>query len=98
MNLLKTKGGGKSKLSQPLKWTMECQAAFEKFKWLFVAETVLKHPDTNKPFVIQADPSDVAVGAVLLKEKGCGQLQPCAYISKKLTETEQHWAVWEKEA
>ncbi|XP_070800866.1 uncharacterized protein [Pituophis catenifer annectens] len=31
-NLLKTKGEGKLKPSQPLKWTMKCQAAFEKLK------------------------------------------------------------------
>lgn len=45
MNLLKTKGGDKPKPSQPLKWSMECQAMFELFKCLFAAEPVLKHPD-----------------------------------------------------
>uniref|UniRef100_A0A670Z7K1 Integrase catalytic domain-containing protein n=1 Tax=Pseudonaja textilis TaxID=8673 RepID=A0A670Z7K1_PSETE len=84
-------GGGKSKPRQPLIWTMECQAAFEKLKRLFSAEPVLKHPDPKQPFVIQADASDVAVGAVLLQKNGSGQLQPCAYTSKKLTETEQFW-------
>lgn len=27
-----------------------------------------------------------------------GVLQPCAYSSKKLSETEHRWAVWENEA
>ncbi|XP_070797140.1 uncharacterized protein [Pituophis catenifer annectens] len=31
-NLLKTKGEVRPKPSQPLEWTMECQAAFEKLK------------------------------------------------------------------
>lgn len=38
---------------------MECQAVFEKLKWSFAAEPVLKHPEPNAPFIIQADMSDV---------------------------------------
>ncbi|XP_058041925.1 uncharacterized protein LOC131199783 [Ahaetulla prasina] len=97
-NLLKTKGDTKPKPSLPLEWTMECQAAFEKLKRLFAAEPILKHPDMDVPFVIQADASDVAVGAVLLQNNVDGKLQPCAFTSRKLTETERRWAIWEKEA
>lgn len=39
-NLLNTKGKNKPKPGQPLKWIMECQAAFEKLKRLFPAEPV----------------------------------------------------------
>lgn len=53
---------------------MECQAAFENIKWLFSAESVLKHPDPEKPFVIKADVSNIAVGAILLQENEQGQL------------------------
>lgn len=42
-NLLKTKED--AKLSQPLRWNMEYQAAFEKLKCFFVAESVLQHLD-----------------------------------------------------
>lgn len=96
-NLLKTKREGQPKLTQPLKWTMECQAAFEKLKSLFPAEPVLKHPYPNTPFVIQADASDVAIGAVLLQKNQQGTLQlPCAYASKILSYAEYRWAVWER--
>lgn len=54
-------------------------------------ELVLKDPDPKKPFLIQADANDVAVHAVILQKNQEGQLQPCAYTSKKLTETEQQW-------
>ncbi|XP_039219686.1 uncharacterized protein LOC120317288 [Crotalus tigris] len=67
-NLLKTKGESKLKLSQLLKWTAECQATFKKLKRLFSTEPVLRHPDPEKPFVIQADASDVAIGAILLQK------------------------------
>lgn len=97
-NLLKTKGGGKSWLTQLLKWSMECQTAFKKLKRLFAAEPVLKHPDLDKSFIIEVDASDVALGAVLLQKNQQGLLQPFAYISKKLFDTEHWWAVWEKKA
>lgn len=39
-----------------------------------------------------------AKSRVLLQKNADGTLQPCAYTSKKLSETERRWAVWEKEA
>lgn len=97
-NLLKTKKDGKPRPSQPLEWTMSCQAAFEKLKRLFAAEPVLKHPVMDELFIVQADASDAAVGAVLLQTNADGQLQPCAYTSRKFSDTERRWAIWEKEA
>lgn len=69
MNFLKIKGERKPKLSQPLKWTVECQAAFKKLKQLFTAEPMLRHPNPDTPFVIQAYASDMAIEAVLLHKK-----------------------------
>lgn len=77
---------------------MKCLAVFKKLKCLFAAEPVLKHPDLNDPFVIQADTSNVAVGAALLQKNEQDDLQPCTYTSRKLTETKHRWAVLEKEA
>lgn len=54
---------------------------------------VLKHPDPEKLFFIQADASDVAVSSTTSGKPG-RRLQPCAYTSKKLTETKQHWGGW----
>ncbi|KAK9395591.1 hypothetical protein NXF25_018952 [Crotalus adamanteus] len=67
-------------------------------KTLFTKEPILLHPDPEQPFIVQADVSDIAVGAVLLQQNPTGTLQPCAYTSRKLTETKRAWAVWEKEA
>lgn len=51
------------------------------------AESVLEHPD--QPFVLQEDTSD--------EKNQQGTLQPCAYISWKLSDAEHLWVVWEKE-
>lgn len=68
------KGGDKPKPNQPLKWTMEYEAAFKKLKWLFTAKLVLKHPNPNKLFVNQADASNVAMEVILMQENEQGQL------------------------
>ncbi|KAK9395798.1 hypothetical protein NXF25_019159 [Crotalus adamanteus] len=97
--LLKTRNSPvKSRPSQPLAWSRESQAAFEHLKTLFAKEPILLHPDPDKQYIVQADASDVAVGAVLLQRNTKGELQPCAYTSRKLSETERRWAIWEKEA
>lgn len=46
----------------------------------------------------QADASDVSVGAILLQKNAKRELQPSAYMSRKLSKTERQWAIWEKEA
>lgn len=38
------------------------------------------------------------MGAVLLQQGEDGRLWPCAYLSKKFTDTERNWPVWENEA
>lgn len=40
----------------------------------------------------------MTVGAVLLQRNAKGELQPCVYVSLKLSEMERQWAIWEKEA
>lgn len=80
-NRLKTKGEGKLKPSQLLKCTVKCQTAFKKLKRLFSAESVLKHPESVlKPFIIQLDASDIAVGAVLVQENNEEKL--CIHIEE----------------
>lgn len=98
-DLLRTKGSVMPvKPRQCINWTAECQKAFDILKSRFAQEPVLQHPNQNKPFVVQMDASNVAVGAVLLQPNEHGDLQPCAYISKKFTPAERGWAIWEKEA
>uniref|UniRef100_A0A803T247 Gypsy retrotransposon integrase-like protein 1 n=1 Tax=Anolis carolinensis TaxID=28377 RepID=A0A803T247_ANOCA len=101
-DLLKTKGRGETaKVKAPgakLTWTIECQEAFEALKKLFTEEPVLQHPDMSKAFVLHCDASDRAYGAVLLQKDGGGNLKPCGYLSKKFSDTEKNWPIWEREA
>lgn len=60
---------------------------------------MLKHPDPNAPFIIQTDASDVAMGREFphkrMPRACCKSVHT---LLKKLTKTEQRWAVWEEEA
>jgi hypothetical protein len=53
-------------------------------KAALVSSPVLLTPDQRKPFVIETDASDYAVGAVLLQKGADGLLHPVAYESSKL--------------
>ena len=82
----------------PLRWYEKCQVAFDELRHRFTTEPVLKHVDPDKPCMIQVDSSDVAMGAVILQRDGKGRLHPIAFLSKKFSEMERNWAIWEKEA
>jgi hypothetical protein len=75
----------------------EEKAAFQELKDQLTSAPVLLNPDFSKPFVVHVDACDFAIGAVLLQDQGQG-LQPVAYESKKLSETERRWIISEKEA
>nr|XP_016850261.1 PREDICTED: uncharacterized protein LOC107983038 [Anolis carolinensis] len=100
--LLKTKGVGETRKTKmpgaKLNWTPECQEAFEELKRRFTSQPILVHAQLDKPFVVHCDASEAAYGAILLQADDEGALRPCAYLSRKFTETEWKWRVWEKEA
>ena len=50
----------------------------------------------SKPFVVQSDASNKALGAVLLQEHE-GSLLPCFYASRRLLDREINYAIIEKE-
>src|SRR5258705_13949899 len=66
-------------------WTNEHYDAFNKLKAAFVSRPVLIIPDYSKPFIIEADASLFATGAVLLQEDANGDEHPAGYISHTLT-------------
>ena len=46
-------------------WTEECSNAFEHLKSKLTSAPILAHPDFTKPFILDTDASDFAIGAVL---------------------------------
>jgi hypothetical protein len=82
----------------PWHWGHRQQSAFEDLRTALVSalSPILAYPDPSKPFVVGTDSSDFAIGAVLQQDHGRG-LQPIAYLSHKLSDTERKYTNHEKE-
>jgi len=73
-------------------WSDECQSAFEELKATMTRGPVLGLVDVTKPFEVETDASDYALGGVLLQDG-----HPIAYESRKLNSAERRYTVSEKE-
>ena len=65
-------------------WFVECQRIFEDLNKVFPEEPVLALLNHTKPFEVQTDASDFAIGGVLMQEG-----HPMAFESRKLNDTER---------
>ena len=73
-------------------WESQQEDSFNECKRLVTRDPVLTYYDVTKPVTIQCDASDKGLGATLLQEG-----KPVAFASTTLTETQQRYAVIEKE-
>ena len=80
------------KKGKRFEWLALHQTAFDNLKHLLISPPVLLLPDWTKPFVVTADASDVATGAVLTQGG-----RPVAYMSAKLSPAEKNYTADERE-
>ena len=73
-------------------WQEVQEKAFNKLKNIISREPVLKYFDPLKHVTISVDASKNGLGAVLLQDD-----QPCAYVSRAMTPTQENYAQIEKE-
>lgn len=69
---------------------------FEKLKDALCQDVLIHTPDFDKPFILQTDASESAVGAVLMQED-TGVERPVVYASHKLHPAETQYATIERE-
>ena len=79
------------------KWTSQCQNAFDELKHKLTNPPILAYPDYNKPYVLQTDASQEALGLVLSQVQG-GVERVIAYGGKKLNPAEKNYSITELEA
>ena len=77
-------------------WTKAQQDAFEDIKAAMTSAPVLAIPDPALPYEVTTDSSAFGLGAVLQQDQGNG-LQPCAFLSHKLSDAERKYPVHEQE-
>ncbi|CAL9691326.1 unnamed protein product [Knipowitschia caucasica] len=79
-----------------VRWTSECERAFNDLKEAICAEPVLQSPDFSQPFILQTDASQTGLGAVLIQEME-GERRPVVFLSRKLLDRETRYSTVEKE-
>ena len=50
-------------------WTPECQTTFENLKATIISNLVLALPNMNRPFLVEIDASELALGGVLSQDR-----------------------------
>ena len=81
---------------QKWEWNMEQEEAFVKLKKALTEAPILARPDFSKPFKVQTDASNYAIGSVLTQEGEDGE-HPIIYASRVLNTAEKNYTVSEKE-
>ncbi|KAA1116677.1 hypothetical protein PGT21_050140 [Puccinia graminis f. sp. tritici] len=82
----------------PYVWDDHCNKAFETLKTAFTTAPVLKIANPYRPFVLECDCSDFALGAVLSQICDKDQeLHPVAYLSRSLVQSEKNYEIFDKE-
>ena len=85
------------KKHRPIQWTTACEAAFGKLKVALQTAPVLAQPNRSKPFLIETDASEWALGYVLLQVGEDGLNHPVAFDGRKLRGPELNYPTHEKE-
>ncbi|MCO5566654.1 hypothetical protein L7F22_020332 [Adiantum nelumboides] len=97
---------GYSKVATPLTrltghpkfvWDSEAAKAFQALKQAFTTAPILIHADPTKPFILETDTSDFALGAILSQVGDDGRVHPVAFHSRKFLAAEINYEIHDKE-
>lgn len=78
-------------------WTSSANQAFVALKRAFTSFPILVHPNHEKPFFIEADASDFALGSVLYQQGDDREFHPIAFHSRKFVAAEINYEIHDKE-
>lgn len=85
------------KKDAPWSWKEEQQNAFDQIKKVITSSPILVHPDPSKPFMVECDASDYAIGAVLSQKQSDDKWHPIAFYSHAMTKEERNYKIHDKE-
>ncbi len=78
-------------------WNTTCQLVLDRLKEALTMAPILQQVDPKKPFVVETNASDFAIGSCFLQEGDDSKLHPVTYESRKLNNTQIHYPTHEKE-
>ena len=82
---------------EPWEWKEEQEKAVEVLKQKVIENAILLIPDNTKPFQVETDASNFAIGAILSQPNQQNKWQPVVFISKSLSSAERNYKVYDKE-
>ena len=80
-----------------LNWSTEAQKAFHEMRNILTTQPFLMLPKFNRPFTLETDACDYAVGAILSQTDDEECLRPVSYFSKSLKAVQRQYSTSEKE-
>lgn len=89
---------GRKQSSRRIQCTPELSQAFLRLKEKMLSHPVLSIYRNDLPTLIQTDSSNLYYGAVLLNVYGDNDMRPCAYLSGRFNQQQQHWCISRKES
>jgi hypothetical protein len=75
----------------------KAEEAFEALKKAFTSALILVYADSSKPFFLEANVSDFALGSVLSQYGKNRQLHPIAYRSRKFSAADINYEIYDNE-
>lgn len=81
---------------QPFMWTKECDSSFHRLKEARASTPVLAYPESEEPFMLDTDASNVGIGAVL-SQVHQGDERVIAYYSQALSKPERNYCITRRE-
>ncbi|KAL2035927.1 hypothetical protein VTO58DRAFT_101845 [Aureobasidium pullulans] len=87
----------RAKKRRPISWNAQCTVSFKTLKEALATGPVLVAPDKDKPYTVETDASEWAIGSVLYQEGQDNKLHPVAFGGRKLRNAELNYPVHEKE-
>jgi hypothetical protein len=78
-------------------WGKPEEKAFQELKQRICEEPVLLQPDQTKPFEVEVDTSNYAIGAVLMQRNDENILHPVAFFSKTMNKAQRNYDVYNRE-
>ena len=78
-------------------WTDACEKSFNELKNRLITSPILMHPNPEKPYIVECDSSNYAIGAILSQKDENNKLHPVAYYSRSLNNAEINYSITDKE-
>src|ERR1700761_9484522 len=78
-------------------WGEKEDKAFQELKKRICEDPVLIQPDQKKPFEVEVDASNYAIGAVLMQKDDKNVMHPVAFFSKTMNDAQRNYDVYNRE-